>query len=203
MTGNLWPILLFPPMAAQRNDDERRVQGRERINFDLSASEFRERFRFSAAEVETILSDIGHRLKNRRNTDNGLQPHHRFLAALRFFATGDFCYSVGDAHGISKASVHACVQRVTTVLIEKYFRQIVSWPQAEEERRRIANDFYQKAHFPAVCGAVDGTLIPISSPSENEWQFVDRKGGHSKRNGHCWTEVSIFCSELQVTWFSL
>lgn len=90
MTGDLRPILLFPPMAAQRNDDERRVQGRERINFDLSASEFRERFRFSAAEVETILSDIGHRLKNRRNTDNGLQPHHRFLVALRFFATGFF-----------------------------------------------------------------------------------------------------------------
>lgn len=165
-------------MAAIREDDESHERN-ERINFDLSASEFKERFRFSAAEVEAILLDIGAALKNTRQTQNGLQPHHRFLVALRFYATGDFCYSVGDAHGISKASVHNCVQRVTTVIINTYFQEVVSWPEGDEERRQIASEFHQKARFPAVCGAIDGTLIPILTPSENEWQFVDRKGGHS------------------------
>lgn len=166
-------------MAALIHNNERQAHGGERINFDISASEFKERFRFSAAEVETILLDIGPLLRNTTEKVNGLQPHHRFITALRFYATGDFCYSVGDAHGISKASVHASVQHVTTVLVNRYFKEVISWPQGEAERRRIPTDFYQKARFPAVCGAVDGTLIPISCPTVNECQFVDRKGRHS------------------------
>ncbi len=33
--------------------------------------------------------------------------------------------------------------------------------------------------MPLVCGAVDGTLIPILATSRNEEQFVDRHGDHS------------------------
>ena len=33
--------------------------------------------------------------------------------------------------------------------------------------------------MPSVCACIDGTLIRIATPSENEEQFVDRKGDHS------------------------
>ena len=126
-----------------------------------------------------MLIDIGPRLQNQRQTPCGLEPRHRLLLALRFFATGDFCYSVRDSHGVSKASVHNCINRVTQALSDVYFGEVVSWPRSETARQRIAGDFFRKYRFPAVCGALDGTLIPIMTPSENEWQFVDRKGSHS------------------------
>ena len=30
-----------------------------------------------------------------------------------------------------------------------------------------------------ICGVVDGTLIEIDAPSENEAAFIDRNGHHS------------------------
>lgn len=160
-------------------DRRRPREYRERINFLLSECNFKERFRFSYHEVEELLQDIGPHLTNCKDFAYGLQPHHRLLLALRFYATGDFCYSVGDCHGISKSSVHSCVKKVTEVLNEVYFSEVVSWPSSENDRNRIASEFYGLCRFPAVCGAIDGTLINIMSPSENEFQFVDRKGSHS------------------------
>ncbi len=152
---------------------------RERINFWLFDGDFRERFRFSCAEVEEMLRDIGPLFENKKIFWYGIEPHHRLLLALRFYATGDFCYSVGDCHGISKSAVHCSVYRVTQIINDKYFKEVISWPSSEQARTRIACDFFSKNRFPAACGAINGTLIKILAPSENEWQFVDRKGNHS------------------------
>lgn len=38
---------------------------------------------------------------------------------------------------------------------------------------------FSKARFPNVLGAVDGTLIKIQAPSENEPSYVWRKGFHA------------------------
>lgn len=38
---------------------------------------------------------------------------------------------------------------------------------------------FSKARFPNVLGAVDGTLIKIQAPSENEPSYVCRKGFHA------------------------
>jgi hypothetical protein len=39
--------------------------------------------------------------------------------------------------------------------------------------------FYRIARIPGVLGAVDGTLIPILAPSEDEYAYVCRKGFHA------------------------
>lgn len=33
--------------------------------------------------------------------------------------------------------------------------------------------------FPLCCGAIDGTLVKIEAPKENDIQYVDRHGQHS------------------------
>ncbi|XP_069131666.1 putative nuclease HARBI1 [Argopecten irradians] len=45
--------------------------------------------------------------------------------------------------------------------------------------RRTKEAFYDIAQFPNVVGAVDGTLIPIISPSRDEHVYVCRKGYHA------------------------
>ena len=153
------------------------AEATENILLDLTSSDFRMRFRLSPSMVEEILHDIRPYLLNQREC--GLQPHHRFLLALRYYATGDFCYSIGDCHNVSKSSVHDAVASVTSALNETYFSEVVSWPTESDERTKVASAFFLKKRFPGVCGAIDGTLIPILAPSQDEWQYVDRKGGHS------------------------
>lgn len=50
-----------------------------------------------------------------------------------------------------------------------------------EEQRQIKLDFYDVSplHFPGVIGAVDGSLIPILAPTEDEHLYVGRKGYHA------------------------
>jgi len=39
--------------------------------------------------------------------------------------------------------------------------------------------FMRVANIPRICGIVDGSLIPIDAPHQNESAFVDRNGQHS------------------------
>ena len=39
--------------------------------------------------------------------------------------------------------------------------------------------FYEMAEFPGMVGCVDGTHIRIQSPSEQEYEYVNRKGYRS------------------------
>ena len=55
----------------------------------------------------------------------------------------------------------------------------ISFPATAEEIRQTKTEFFKKAQFSIVLGAVDGTLIKIQAPSENEPSFVCRKGVHA------------------------
>ncbi|XP_057667254.1 putative nuclease HARBI1 [Diorhabda carinulata] len=50
------------------------------------------------------------------------------------------------------------------------------WP---ENPVRIAQQFFNIAGFPSVCECVDGTLVNIDAPTENETAYVDRHVYHS------------------------
>ena len=52
---------------------------------------------------------------------------------------------------------------------------LISWPDTSSYHR-IAEGFAQRAGFPGVIGAVDGTYIPITGPSEYRDSYICRKG---------------------------
>ncbi|KAH3775762.1 hypothetical protein DPMN_177168 [Dreissena polymorpha] len=43
----------------------------------------------------------------------------------------------------------------------------------------MKRDFYRNCSLPNIVGAMDGTLVPILAPSENEEVFVCRKKFHA------------------------
>ncbi|XP_063446531.1 putative nuclease HARBI1 [Mytilus trossulus] len=99
------------------------------------------------------------------------------LVSLRYYAKGDFYSEVGDLHGISKASVSRCITRVSKAIVSEMDN--IKFPSTEAEMNVIKRGFYRIAKVPNVIGAVDGTLIPIIAPKENEPAYVCRKGYHS------------------------
>lgn len=83
---------------------------------------------------------------------------------------------VGDAHGLSTATVSRCAHNVVNILNRTYFNAVIRWPN---NCANISQKFYQKAGMPSVIGCVDGTHIPIKTPTEDEVQYVNRHGDHS------------------------
>ncbi|KAM9499627.1 putative nuclease HARBI1 [Salvelinus alpinus] len=98
--------------------------------------------------------------------------------ALRFFASGAFLYSVGDAEQLNKATICRTIRSVC-LAIKALADVFISFP-GHRRLCDIKEEFYRIAGFPNVIGAVDCTHIRIKAPSgAHEADFVNRKSFHS------------------------
>jgi len=81
---------------------------------------------------------------------------------------------------MSKQSYCNLIREVTTVLINR-LGHLIGWPTDPQKLNQIRTEFLAKSApgIDDVCGLVDGTLINIATPSENEPQYVDRYQDHS------------------------
>ncbi|MBN3306434.1 HARB1 nuclease, partial [Amia calva] len=57
---------------------------------------------------------------------------------------------------------------------------------------RLKEEFHRIAGFPGVIGCIDGTHIPITAPSVNEGDYVNRKSFHS-------ITVQIICDAVIIS----
>ena len=97
---------------------------------------------------------------------------------MRFYATGGFQRLIGDTTNISRMSVCRSVHSVSAVLAANAHRDI-HLPRNAREINDTKEGFYGLAGFPRVVGAIDGSLVPITAPSDNEPVYVCRKGYHA------------------------
>lgn len=149
---------------------------RERINFDCEVA-FKKKFRINPEAAEFILRTIAIDLQHPSRCNQSLSPHKQLLIALHFVGNGGQYHGKGDMHGLSKATVCRCANRVANVIVDKLLGAHVRLPTVNTEK--IAEDFHRLAGFPRVVGVVDGTLIPMDAPHLNEAAYVDRHGNHS------------------------
>ena len=99
--------------------------------------------------------------------------------ALRYFAKGDFRDDNGEVYGISAMSVSRCVNNISIDICRR-LNQFISYPLRENRtQREIKQGFHNIAGFPNVLGVIDGSLVPIQVPSDNEPRFVCRRGYHA------------------------
>ena len=85
---------------------------------------------------------------------------------------------VGDTINISRMSVCRLVHSVSAVLAANAHRDIYL-PRNARDINDTKEGFYALAGFPRVVGAIDGSLVPIIAPSDNEPVYVCRKGYHA------------------------
>ncbi|KAF2889250.1 hypothetical protein ILUMI_13863, partial [Ignelater luminosus] len=71
--------------------------------------------------------------------------------------------SVSDFVGVSVASGSRIVKNVSHALASLK-PDFIQMPQGREELERTALEFFNVAHFPTCCGAIDCTHIRIISP---------------------------------------
>ncbi|XP_071207696.1 putative nuclease HARBI1 isoform X1 [Salvelinus alpinus] len=121
---------------------------------------------------------LGPRIKHRTARSHALSVEQMVCVALRFFASGAFLYSVGDAEQLNKATICRTIRSVC-LAIKALADVFISFP-GHRRLCDIKEEFYRIAGFPNVIGAVDCTHIRIKAPSgAHEADFVNRKSFHS------------------------
>ncbi len=104
------------------------------------------------------------------------------LITLRYLASGSFQQVTGDTFAsLDKSTVCRVIRviRRVTVALSRKVDQFIKFPQSQEERDSVKQGLYEIANFPCAIGIIDASHIRIIAPTENEWDFVNRKRYHS------------------------
>lgn len=97
---NLFTFL--DPTAADEPKPKRKRILRERINFSLPATQFREAFRLNGSQVESLLQIIGSDIIAVQKDGRALGPEKKLLIALHYYASSEMTYyNLGHCHGRS------------------------------------------------------------------------------------------------------
>ncbi|NXL78678.1 ALP1 protein, partial [Leptocoma aspasia] len=121
---------------------------------------------------------LGATLSRPTQRSRAISPETQILAALGFYTSGSFQTRMGDAIGISQASMSRCVANVTEALVERA-SQFIHFPKDEATVQTLKDDFYGLAGMPGVLGVVDCTHVAIKAPNAEDLSYVNRKGLHS------------------------
>ena len=100
----------------------------------------------------------------------------RLAIASWFLARGCDFHTIGHLFGVSKASVCLIVKEVCSALVQ-LLPQFTTIPTVAALTEVIKG--FEQLGFPSCAGAIDGTHIPIVSPSECPADYYNRKGWHS------------------------
>ncbi|XP_056017405.1 putative nuclease HARBI1 [Ostrea edulis] len=165
------------------DDIARRQLRRERVFRDranpldyLQDVEVVERYRLPRPFIFQLMDVIAEDLRRTTQRSHPLPVSTQVLVTLRYLAKASFFSECGDLHGISRVSVSRSIDAVTKSICAKIDN--INFP-TENEAIQIKQDFFKMAGFPNVLGAIDGTLISIIAPKENEPEYVCRKGFHA------------------------
>ncbi|XP_042302902.1 putative nuclease HARBI1 [Sceloporus undulatus] len=121
---------------------------------------------------------LGANLSRPTQRSRAISPETQILAALGFYTSGSFQTRMGDAIGISQASMSRCVANVTEALVERA-SQFIHFPEDSAFMQQVKDDFYALAGMPGVLGLVDCTHVAIKAPNAEDLSYVNRKGLHS------------------------
>ncbi|XP_064120441.1 putative nuclease HARBI1 [Macrobrachium nipponense] len=144
----------------------------------IDDTELLQKYRFPRNQIISLCEELEPHIGRPTSRSHAIPTHTQVLVMLRFLASGTFQNVIGDVTGMSQASVSRIISQVTDVLYNKA-RTEIKRPQNPQEIHQTAQAFHRISGFPRVIGAIDGTHIPIKTPSDNEYIYVNRKGYHS------------------------
>ena len=162
------------------NPRKERVHRREIEPFECyTERELRSRYRFGREGLEFIVDLLTDEISPSTRRSHSLSAEEQVLITLRFLASGSFLEVIGDTFGsYDKSTVSRVVHRVTQVLATKV-NDFIKFPDTRAERDKITQGMLKVGGFPCTIGCIDGTHMRIKSQSQNEPDYVNRKGFHS------------------------
>ena len=143
----------------------------------MQEDELLKKYRLDRNGILDLCRPLHYDLNHPTHRHNSLPTSLQLCIALRYYASESFLNVLADSHGVNIMAVSCCIHTVSYHIVRRANRYIY-FPRNIEALRNIKQGFYSIANFPRVVGAVDGTLIPIKAPSEDEHLYVTQKGFH-------------------------
>lgn len=158
--------------------------------FSLPDTRFKELFRLNKNMVHYLIENVGPHLHQRQRSD-GISTMHKVFAALVFFATGSYQRRAGQDYllSMSQQAVGRCIHEVSEATNNILGHVWIKFPTLRNEKNLIKARFIDRTGFPGTVGAIDGTHVYILKPAEEEHNYLNRKGRHSKN-------VQIVCVNI-------
>lgn len=163
-------------------DDEDEILYRQRlyqprINFILPTPQtFRESFRVDSRVAEAVESYIGRFIQRQTRRSHALSVRQQILITLHFLGNGAVYHLNGYSLGVTKSTVCQCIHTVCELIMRYVMPLFVRWPT---NPNNIDLKFQRKAGFPNIKGIIDGTLVHINAPHNDEPVYVSRHNKHA------------------------
>lgn len=101
---------------------------------------------------------------------------------LRILAVGSYQRANGSDFYVAMSQTTVChtLRDVTIAMEDRFFRQVVKFPETPEEQEAARRKFERANQpFPGAIGAIDCTHVKIRTPTEDEFAYVNHHGYHS------------------------
>lgn len=165
----------------RRQRISRRIMRDESDPFSLPDIRFKELFRLNKDLTHYFIQNIVPHLNERRRSD-GISNFHKVFGALIFFATGSYQRRAGQDYliSMSQQAVGRCIAEVCHAVNNILGPIWIRFPTSLQNKNSKKIRFMEATGFPGTIGAIDCTHVYILQPSEEEHNYVNRKGRHSK-----------------------
>ena len=166
--------------AEQRQRRGRLFRLRKDVLNDMTDEELVKRYRLDREGIIFVTNLVRETLARPTTRNKALTPEMKVIVTLRYLASGKMQLCSGDDLGISQQTVSRVITETIYALFSNdILRQFIKFPVTPQEIHQKKQDIYEIARFPDVIGAIDGTHIRITAPSEFEADYVNRKRYHS------------------------
>ena len=136
-------------------------------------------FRVSRDTFQFICSQVRNSIRrNNTRLRKCVSVESRVAITLYYLSSTAELRTIANLFGVSKPFVCNCVKDVCEAVIKKMRSQFLFMPKGDD-LQEVIDIYHSKWGFPMCAGAIDGTHIPIVSPSDNHTDYVNRKGYHS------------------------
>ena len=149
------------------------------VSQTFSAGDWLDNFRMSQATFIYVCNKLRSAIeKNDTEMRNAVPVEQRVALTLWFLATNADYRTIGHLFGVSKPTVCVITKEVCAAIAKVLLPKYVRVPSGDE-LKKVVEGFRDELGFPQCAGVVDGTHIPIVSPTECPADYYNRKGWHS------------------------
>ncbi|XP_062556532.1 putative nuclease HARBI1 [Armigeres subalbatus] len=140
----------------------------ENVIDKYSDKQFREQFRLQRSTAMYLIEryeSSTYGCINEGKGRKGIAPKNQILAFIWFCANKDSYREVCNLFNMAESTVFSHLNSVLDFFYD-ISKQIIKFPDSEEEKQQVASDFQKVSKFENVIGCIDGSYISIRKPAK-------------------------------------
>ena len=140
--------------------------------------EWKRNFRIGRPTFNFLCIQLSCVLQRREVVRKPLSVQEKVAITIWRLGTNVEYRSLAHLFGVDLSTVCVTVREVCTAIVNILFQRYIRIPTGEAAQT-VVDGFFHTWGFPQCFGAIDGSHIPILSPTDNPLDYFNRKGWHS------------------------